>query len=82
MNTAQNLILPLLAASTLVVGCATPHATKWEYKVEDARNWVLRDSRTPVWQAIYQSHLNDLGKDGWVFIQRDETIFYFKRPIK
>ncbi len=77
-------IARLFAASTLCLAgcCSTPHAAKWEYKVEEVRKWVSRDSTTPDWLATEQRHLNDLGKDGWVLIQVDGNSFYFKRASK
>jgi hypothetical protein len=83
-GTMKKSIALVFAASTLLLaGCCTmPHATKWEYKVEDATHWSTRGSGPQAWQASYQSHLNDLGKDGWVLItEQDERIFYFKRPL-
>jgi len=74
----------VIAASTVGLAgcCTTPRAAKWEYKVEDARQWVPRDSVTPDWLVISERHLNDLGKDGWVLIQRDGSVYYFKRAAK
>jgi hypothetical protein len=73
----------VIAASTLFLAgcCTTPHATKWEYKVVNAPHLTVgTDPQGPV--AAWQSFLNDLGKDGWVLIERDGLVFYLKRPIK
>lgn len=75
----------ILTVSTFFLGgcCTMPHATKWEYKVEDATRWTTRGAGPQAWQASHQSHLNDLGKEGWVLItEQDGRIFYFKRPLK
>lgn len=77
--------IALVCAASLLclAGCrTTPHATKWEYKVEDARRWVTSAGITPDWQATYQSHLNDLGRDGWVLMHMDGSIIYLMRPLK
>jgi hypothetical protein len=80
----KSIALVFVASTLLLAGCCTmPHATKWEYKVEDATHWTIRGAGPQAWQAGYQSHLNDLGKDGWVLVtEQDGRIFYFKRPLK
>ena len=72
------------ASAVLLAGCCTTsHVTKWEYKIEDMTQYSIRDAGPQAWQDSYRSHLNDLGKEGWVLISENESrIFYFKRPIK
>lgn len=74
----------VIAASTVVLAgcCTTPRSAKWEYKVEDERKWVSRDSPTPDWPVVVQRHLNELGKDGWVLIQRDGNLCFLMRAMK
>jgi len=74
----------VIAASTVGLAgcCTTPRTPKWEYKVEDERKWVSRDSVTPDWLVVEQRRLNDLGKDGWVLIQRDANLYFFMRAMK
>ena len=75
----------VFAASLLcLAGCVTtPHAAKWEYKVEDARQWVTPSGGTNSdWQASYERRMNELGKDGWVLMHRDGNIMFFMRPLK
>lgn len=83
----KSIALIFVASTFLLAGCCTtPHATKWEYKVETSSLWAQNSaSRTGVqdWGEQMQRHLNDLGKDGWVLIsERDGLVFYFKRPSK
>jgi hypothetical protein len=77
-------VLLCVASSLLLAGCGTmSHATKWEYKIEDANQWQVKGADPQAWRAGYEARLNDLGKDGWVLImERDGRIFYFKRVIK
>jgi len=74
----------VFAASLLcLAGCATvSHTTKWEYKMEDTRQWAPSAGSTQDWQATCTSHLNDLGKEGWVFMHKDGATIYFMRPAK
>jgi hypothetical protein len=75
-------IAVIIAASSLLLAgcCTTPHATRWEYKVAEL---VYGAGTSPQeWHDRQQTLLTDLGKDGWELVQRNETVFYFKRPIK
>jgi hypothetical protein len=80
----DTIVRAFVTSTTFLVGCCTtPHATKWEYKVEDTSQWVVRGTGPQAWRDSYQSHLNELGKDGWMLItERDGRIIYLKRPIK
>lgn len=75
MNRVIMQIVAGLIGIWLVTGCcATRQASQWEYKVaEPAGN--SNNTR----QAL-EPFLNDMAKDGWIFIQRDATGWcYFKR---
>ena len=68
--------LGILAAAFLLAGCCTGrHATQWEYKVARPR------PHNPNTQTdVPQSFLNDLAKDGWIFVQTDANgLYIFKR---
>jgi hypothetical protein len=81
----RNTIVGTFAASTMLLAgcCATPHVTKWEYRVEDTMKWTTRGTGPEAWRDSFQSHLNELGKEGWMLImERDGRIAYFKRPIE
>jgi ABC-type phosphate/phosphonate transport system substrate-binding protein len=65
-----------LAAIILFAGCCTARrATQWEYKVAEPQT-----NPNNTRQAL-EPFLNDMAKDGWIFIERDNTGWcYFKRP--
>jgi hypothetical protein len=60
----------------LLTGCCTGrHATQWEYKVAEPQG-----NPNNTRQAL-EPFLNDMAKEGWIFIERDSTGWcYFKRP--
>src|SRR5258708_24452234 len=70
-------VLPILAITTLLSGCCTARcATHWEYKVAEPSGSGPNNTR----QSL-EPFLNDMAKDGWIFIERDNTGWcYFKRP--
>lgn len=74
----------ILVATTLLLAgcCTTPHTAKWEYKIENAMKWTVKGEGPDAWRETYQSHLNELGKEGWVLIEHHDYVFYFKRAIK
>ena len=72
--------VPLEKATTVPLKKAV--ATEWEYRVEDATQWAIRGTGRQARREIYQSHLNELGRDGWLLIQKDGNLFLFKRPGK
>jgi hypothetical protein len=65
-----------MTASILLAGCCTAYRAKhWEYKVAEPGG-----SQNNTRQAL-EPFLNDMAKDGWIFIERDNTGWcYFKRP--
>jgi hypothetical protein len=83
-------VASVLAASALFLAgcCTTPHATRWEYRV--ARLHLPRGQEPDANQVgspeamreAQEALLNGLGKDGWVLVQTDGRIFYFKRPVR
>jgi lipoprotein NlpI len=83
MKTKRKILIMLAATSLLLVGCATGHhPTQWEYKVTLAPappnlNEVAVLERLQARQAW----LNELGKDGWVLVSKDDGgAYYFNRP--
>jgi hypothetical protein len=40
----------------------------------------------PDWQKTQQAKeealMNDLGKEGWIFVSKSDPFLYFKRPVK
>jgi len=67
----------IVAASGLLVGgcCTARHATQWEYKVTEAPSSVN--------PKLYEAQINDLSKDGWVFVEKDAAgLLFFKREKK
>ncbi len=68
------------ATSFLLAGCCTTHhVTHWEYK-------VVRQNRVGVAYADFaktqESLMNDLAKDGWIFVSQSDETLCFKRPVK
>lgn len=66
----------------LLAGCCTTHhVTTWEYKVVP----VVTPAGTE-WQKNEQKKeealMNDLGKEGWIFVSKSDPYLYFKRPVK
>lgn len=65
------------ATSVLLAGCCTPHhAARWEYK-------VVRLNRVGVAYADFaktqESVMNELAKDGWIFVSQSDVDLCFKR---
>lgn len=75
--------LVIIGASVfLLASCYTPHrVTSWEYKVVP----ILTPSG-PDWQKTQEGKevalMNDLGKEGWIFVTKSDPFLYFKRPVK
>jgi hypothetical protein len=92
----QSLALLFTIGAFVLAGCcATPHVTRWEYKVTmlpylpaNTNAITATDFRTHMAETTQlhrerlQAFLNDLGKDGWMLIDEDEGTFYLKRPLK
>src|SRR5262249_11118122 len=67
----SNLLAPIILLSGC---CTTRHATHWEYKVAEPPG-----SPNNTRQAL-EPFLNEMAKDGWIFMERDATGWcYFKR---
>jgi len=86
-------LLIITAAALLLVGCATSsvhHNEQWEYKIARSPSQEFSQSN-PVSQAqaaqaledrrkTKEAFLNDMGKDGWILVERDDSgAYYFKR---
>jgi hypothetical protein len=82
-NLMRKFVPVVIAASALFLAgcCTTPHASKWEYKVV-SHPWAAAGPTPEAAREARQAFLNDLGKEGWVLIQMDGMLFYFKRPVK
>ena len=68
------------ATSFLLASCRTTHhATQWEYK-------VVRQNRLGLAYADFartqESLMNDLAKDGWIFVSQSDETLCFKRPVR
>ena len=79
MNTNLKYALAIIATSFLLTGCCTSrYATQWEYKVAypEYKEGIPRSK-------IQEPFLNNLAKDGWILVQRDnDGGFIFKRAKK
>ena len=77
MKTNLKQLLIIGTSSLLFVGCCTTHqATRWEYKI------VHCPQGGSEYQKNEEALMNDVGKDGWIFVSQSEAILYFKRPVK
>jgi hypothetical protein len=68
------------AASLLLAGCCTTHhVTQWEYK-------VVRQNRVGMAYSDFartqETLMNNLAKDGWIFVSQSDDTLCFKRPMK
>ena len=82
MKTKIKQLLITGASVFLLAGCCTTHlVTRWEYKVVP-----VVTGNGPEWQnnqeAKEDALMNDLGKEGWIFVSKSDPFLYFKRPIK
>jgi len=75
--------LLIIAASTLSLAgcCTTHHVTRWEYKVASAETPAGPDWE-PTEQKKEETLMNDLAKEGWIFVGERGPFMYFKRPVK
>jgi protein involved in sex pheromone biosynthesis len=69
----------ILAASTLLLAgcCTTHHVTSWEYKIVPKA-----EGSGSEWQKNNEALMNDMGKEGWIFVSESNPYLFFKRPIK
>ena len=82
MKTNLKQLLIIGSSSLLLTGCCTTHqATRWEYKVVRPARWT-QDGGMTEWQKNQEAMMNDLGKDGWIFVSQSDQTLYFKRPVK
>jgi hypothetical protein len=82
----------IFAAGVLTLaGCCTPsHDTKWEYKIvrepnlfsQITKNDAQNGNAGDVVRQGEEKFLNDLGKDGWIYIKDYDGTYYFRRPVK
>ena len=82
MKTNLKQVFVIGASAFLLAGCCTTHhVTSWEYK-------VVPENRVGLTNAEIVKHqealMNDLGKDGWIFVSRSEGdgTLCFKRPVR
>ena len=69
----------VMASSLVLTGCCTArHAIRWEYKVADLPDGKYK---THTFREMEEAFLNDLAKDGWIFLEKDASgNFILKRP--
>jgi hypothetical protein len=82
MKTTIRQLLIIGASVFLLAGCCiTHHVTRWEYKVVP-----VVTPAGPAWQQDQElkeaALMNDLGKEGWIFVNKSDPFLYFKRPVK
>jgi len=83
----MKVLLIITAVASLLVGCATSsvqHGEQWEYKVVAPPSFGLNQAnQAPDVKQMgknMEAFLNDMGKDGWILVQRAESgWYYFKR---
>ena len=79
-------LLIITAATLLLIGCDTSprHTEQWEYKIAypplqgfNQANVVPNIENN---RKTSEAFLNDMGKDGWILVERDDSgAYYFKR---
>ena len=80
MKTNLKQLFIIGASSFLLAGCcSTHHVTRWEYKVVDVNRIGLTQAEIPKKQ---EALMNDLGKDGWIFVGQSDMGLTFRRPVK
>ena len=76
----------IIAASIfLLTGCCTTHhVTQWEYKVVTGPRWTPANKYKSQEDFLKdrEAFMDDLGKDGWIYVSETDNTFYFKRPVK
>lgn len=83
MKTNLKQLLIIGASAFLLAGCAIRQPTQWEYKVVPNSKWRFEQGETQEdWQKDQEALMNSLGKDGWIFVSKDDADLYFKRPVK
>lgn len=85
MKTNIKQLLIIGASGFLLAGCCTTHhSAQWEYKVvQDAiGRGGANEARAQRWEKNQEALMNDLGKDGWIFVSHSDGILYFKRTAK
>ena len=83
----MKVLLIITVVASLFVGCATSsvqHGEQWEYKVAVPPSLGLNQAnQAPDVKQMgknMEAFLNDMGKDGWILVQRAESgWYYFKR---
>jgi hypothetical protein len=80
MKTNLKQLFIIGASSFILAGCCTTnHVTQWEYKVVNVSRVGLTQTE---WQKKQEALMNDLGKDGWIFVDQSDTTLNFKRHAK
>ena len=71
-----------IGASTLLLSgcCAGHHVARWEYKVVPSTR--ITAGGPTEWRAKQEAMMNDLAKEGWVFLSQSDQHLYFKRAAK
>ena len=81
MKTNIRKLLIIGASVFLLAGCSTTyHVTRWEYKVVPPPSYL--GLTQPEIQKNNEAFMNDLGKDGWIFVSQFDEALCFKRPVK
>jgi hypothetical protein len=88
----MKILLAITVTAWLLVGCATSslHHTEWEYKIaappSQGSSYGNRANQAEAGQAlenrrkVREEFLNDMGRDGWILVEKDEAgWYYFKR---
>lgn len=77
-------LLITAATVSLLAGCSTTHQpTQWEYKVVQSNSWKPDVYKTGEdWRKGQEALMNEMGKDGWIFVTESDNNLYFKRPLK
>ena len=64
-----------LSGLSLAGCCTAQQITRWQYK-------IVPRVTGPDWRMHQEEMMNDLGKQGWMFVGCVEDSLYFRRPEK
>jgi hypothetical protein len=83
MKIDKKYCLIYVAGCLLFSGCSTNvHLTRWEYKVVLSGDVKRNTGEHVNYGKDQETIMDNLGKDGWVYVNESSGYLYFKRPIK
>jgi len=78
----MSLIFVAICSLFLAGCCTSPHHVECEYKVVRNPHTLAADANPNEIVKSREAFLNDLGKDGWILVTKDDGAYYFIRAKK